>query len=160
MVTFQLLKNIFIIYLLSLVGFKWNLSLLDVFVVLNFFPEVLTKWKLISFCSCFFSPRNGRCVKEPGLLKGDWGRPKLWFEWLEGPPLGTKLRELDGFVHVSGRRICPIRIDLLTFSILLSSICSCFSPCGLKGNRCRTLFPGGLSKWRSLFGSFWVARKG
>ncbi|CAE7362020.1 unnamed protein product [Symbiodinium pilosum] len=29
---------------------------------------------------------NGRCVKEPGLLKADWGRPKLWWEWLEGPP--------------------------------------------------------------------------
>ncbi|CAK9104059.1 unnamed protein product [Durusdinium trenchii] len=28
---------------------------------------------------------NGRCVKEPGLLKADWGRPKLWWEWLEGP---------------------------------------------------------------------------
>lgn len=35
---------------------------------------------------------NGRCVKEPGLLKADWGRPKLWWEWLEGPqdPLDWK----------------------------------------------------------------------
>ncbi|CAE7306143.1 unnamed protein product [Symbiodinium natans] len=29
---------------------------------------------------------NRRCVKEPGLLNADWGRPKLWWEWLEGPP--------------------------------------------------------------------------
>jgi len=31
-------------------------------------------------------------VKEPGLLKADWGRPKLWWEWLEGPqdPLDWK----------------------------------------------------------------------
>ena len=34
--------------------------------------------------------RNGRCVQEPGLLKADWGRPKLWWEWLEGPQLALK----------------------------------------------------------------------
>ncbi|OLP99794.1 hypothetical protein AK812_SmicGene17581 [Symbiodinium microadriaticum] len=28
---------------------------------------------------------NGRCVREPGLLNADWGRPKLWWEWLEQP---------------------------------------------------------------------------
>ena len=38
------------------------------------------------------SLRNGRCVKEPGLLKADWGRPKLWWEWLEGPYLGDLQR--------------------------------------------------------------------
>ena len=46
-------------------------------------------------------------MKEPGLLKGDWGRPKLWFEWLEGPPLGTKLRELDGLFSCFGETNLP-----------------------------------------------------
>ncbi|CAE7248009.1 DRC3 [Symbiodinium sp. CCMP2456] len=32
---------------------------------------------------------NGRCVREPGLLNADWGRPKLWWEWLEKPNLAA-----------------------------------------------------------------------
>lgn len=40
------------------------------------------------------SLRNGRCVKEPGLLKADWGRPKLWWEWLEGPYLGASSKKV------------------------------------------------------------------
>ncbi len=97
--------------------------------------------------------RNGRCVKEPGLLKADWGRPKLWWEWLEGPLLDSLVPpimiRLEILESVSGTTLWPFRPDPLDWKSGLKSAVKSMAGDFLsnffdndKHLRCNTCFEG------------------